>query len=119
MRIGIHPNGHILQAKEQLRACVERRNRQNQTARSAPLGPRKPRGPAGPARKSTRLEGKPAPIYNEAVLEKADGVERKRGHLPEHHGDARFLTAYDTEPLAVHEMLDASLCPARSESFCI
>ena len=80
-------NGHIAQAKDQLTGCVERRNRQNRPAGVAPLGPKKPRAPAGPARKSTRLEGRPAPIYNEAALEKADGVERKkRGHLPEHHG---------------------------------
>ena len=80
-------NGHIVQTKDQLTACVERRNRQSRPSGAAPLGPRKPRAPAGPARKSTRLEGRPAPIYNEAALEKADGVERKkRGHLPEHHG---------------------------------
>ncbi len=80
-------NGHIAQTKDQLTACVERRNRQSRPSGPAPLGPRKPRAPAGPARKSTRLEGRPAPIYNESALEKADGIERKkRGHLPEHHG---------------------------------
>ena len=80
-------NGHIAQAKDQLMGCVERRNRVVRPAGIVPLGPKEPRAPSGPARKSTRLEGRPAPIYNEAALEKADGVERKkRGHLPEHHG---------------------------------
>lgn len=55
--------------------------------KSSPLGPKMPKASAGPPRKSTRLEGRPAPIYNEAVLEKADGAERKtRARLPEHHG---------------------------------
>lgn len=69
--------------------CIERRNKKNRPDGKAPLGPRKPKAPAGPARKSTRLEGRPAPVYNEAALEKADGLDRKkRGHLPEHHGAA-------------------------------
>ena len=78
---------HCAQTKDQLTACVERRNRHTRPSGAAPLGPRKPRAPAGPARKSTRLEGRPAPIYNESALEKADGIDRKkRSHLPEHHG---------------------------------
>ena len=72
------PTVICLQAKDQLSACVERRNKYKNPARAAPLGP---------PRKSTRLEGRPAPIYNEALLEKAVGAERKtRARLPEHHG---------------------------------
>lgn len=100
-RMALKPNGHILQTKDQLAACVERRNKHNRPA-PAPLGPRKPRAPAGPARKSTRLEGRPAPIYNESALEKADGPERKkRGHLPEHHGIARFSCSLAASPPAL------------------
>ena len=81
------PTVTCLQAKDQLSACVERRNKYKNPARAAPLGPKMPKASAGPPRKSTRLEGRPAPIYNEAVLEKADGAERKtRARLPEHHG---------------------------------